>query len=274
MSRLECAMTDSSRTYNSPDSLNRSYAGKGVTEQRRRTLATLAPAPGERILDVGCGSGFLSAELANAVGADGRIVAVDHNPDMVEATRKRCRSLPQVVASEQDVTALEFEDGSFDAVTCNQVLLYVPEVQQAIREMIRVLRPGGRLAILETDWRTGVIHSEDPELSETILRAWDQVVASPNLPVRLRRLMIDAGLSMEQVEAIPMLETDYDPDDFLASSLEWIAMAGVKNGDIDQQTADRWVDGVHALGRQDAWFSCVNRFLFCGRKPSRTRGDG
>ena len=92
----------------------------------------------QRFLDAGCGMGELAERVQRELAAE--VVAVDISPRMVELTRAR-----GVDASEADVQALPFEDDSFDCVAANWVLYHVPDLDRGVRELARVLRPGGRL---------------------------------------------------------------------------------------------------------------------------------
>lgn len=92
----------------------------------------------QRFLDVGCGMGELAERVQHQVGVE--VVAVDISPRMVELTRAR-----GVDASVADVQALPFEDNSFDCVAANWVLYHVPDLDLGVRELARVIRPGGRL---------------------------------------------------------------------------------------------------------------------------------
>ncbi len=249
-----------------PASLNRSYGAPEIENQRRVTLAQLELLPGESVLDVGCGSGFLTAEMATAVGERGVVIAVDKSDDMVAATQERCDGMGQVAAHTADVTALPMTDASFTAVTCTQVLLYVDQVEKALNEMMRVLKPGGRLAVLETDWRGVVMASHYPEITDAIFRGWDNTVPSPNLPTRLLPLMRKAGLENVHASAIPLLNTEYDSGSFSVSSLDWMTATARKQGAITDEEANLWRADLETLGSQGGYFFCVNRFLFVGRK--------
>lgn len=92
----------------------------------------------QRFLDVGCGMGELAERVQHEAGVE--VVAVDISPRMVELTRAR-----GVDASVADVQALPFEDDSFDCVAANWVLYHVPDLDLGVRELARVIRPGGRL---------------------------------------------------------------------------------------------------------------------------------
>ena len=147
------------------------YLSPEIVRQRQRTLELLAARPGEHIVDVGCGPGLLTGELAAAVGPAGRVTGIDASTAMLGLARQRCGDLANVRLREGDAAELELEDGSADAVCCTQVLLYVPDHRRAIAEMFRVLKPGGRVLVLETDWRSAVLHSRDEALTEKIIDA-------------------------------------------------------------------------------------------------------
>lgn len=112
-------------------------------------LRRAAPAIGESILDVACGTGLVTVAAARAAGPAGRVVGVDISGQMVDSAgrRARDRGLAQVEFARMDAESLTFADGSFDLALCSLGLMYMPEPERALREMRRVLRPGGRLAI-------------------------------------------------------------------------------------------------------------------------------
>ncbi len=253
--------------HNSPAMLNRSYGSPEIVNQRRVTMSQLSIRAGENVLDIGCGSGFLTLELAGSVGESGSVDALDISREMVDATVERCRGLPQVSVSRGNVTELQMPPESYDAVTCTQVLLYVADVEKALGQMVRVLRPGGRLAVLETDWRGVVMNSSHPGVTDSVFRAWDDTVPSPNLPVRLNRLMRAAGLENIRVTAIPLLNTDYDPGLFSVSTLDWMGSNAVRQGAVTREESRKWQDDLEGLGREGKYFFCVNRFLFIGSRP-------
>jgi len=109
-------------------------------------VAALKPA--ERVLDVACGTGFVARRAAQYVGGDGRVVGVDLNSGMVAAARAASgRDASTIIEWRTgDAAALPFEKGVFDVVLCQQGVQFFPDRLQALREMRRVLRLGGRLA--------------------------------------------------------------------------------------------------------------------------------
>jgi SAM-dependent methyltransferase len=114
-------------------------------------LATAAPQPGERALDVACGGGAVTLRIAAAVAPTGCVVATDLSPNMVAATAAQAvaAGLTNVDAVCCDAEALDV-DGPFDVAMCSLGLMYVPEPGAALGELRRVLRPGGR--VVTTVW--------------------------------------------------------------------------------------------------------------------------
>ena len=149
------------------------YRTVEILRRRRIVRETLAAAPGERILDVGCGPGFYAADLLEDVGPSGSIVGVDRSPQMLGAARQRNEAKRNASFLEGEATAPPVEDGSFDAALCVQVLEYVPDTVAALTAMRRALRPGGRLLVWDVDWSTVSLHSTDPARTARVLEAWD-----------------------------------------------------------------------------------------------------
>ena len=126
------------------------YLTPDVVEQRCRTLRALNPRPAERVLDIGSGPGLLAHDIAASVGAEGAVVGVDLSEAMLEMSRSRCQALPWARFEHGDATALRFDAQSFDAAVCTQVYEYVEDVPSALAQLYRVLRPGGRVVIIDS----------------------------------------------------------------------------------------------------------------------------
>lgn len=116
---------------------------------QRRMLQLAALTPGERVLDVACGTGLVTLPAAEAVAAGGSVLATDISDEMVRSVRDAAaaRGLGRVTAQRMEAERLELPDGAFDAALCALGLMYVPDPLQALREIHRVLRPGGRVAL-------------------------------------------------------------------------------------------------------------------------------
>jgi ubiquinone/menaquinone biosynthesis C-methylase UbiE len=118
---------------------------------RERLHSVLQPEPGERILEIGPGTGYYTLDMAEWVGADGTIEIFDLQQEFLDHTMRRAseRGLDNVAPTQGDATALPYEEGAMDAVVLTAVLGEIPDPSAALREIRRVLKPSGRLVVGE-----------------------------------------------------------------------------------------------------------------------------
>jgi arsenite methyltransferase len=225
-----------------------------MSVRRSAVVQALNLRPGERILEAGCGGGAYTYETARFVGPAGRVCAIDVSPDQIAAASERCRDVPWVECRVADVTALPFADGEFDAAFAVQVLEYVPELDDALREIGRVLRPGGRAVILSTNWSSLVWHSDHPQRMTRVLDAWTEHAYLSDLPAvvgpRLRR----AGLEPHRQTPVPMLNTSYQEHavSFWLARLIRAFVVG-RNG-ITETEGDAWLHEFDDLEAREEYF--------------------
>lgn len=126
-----------------------------VERYKRRSHQLMNLQEGHRVLDVGCGLGDDVMALVAQVGATGQVIGIDQSTTMIEqATARQGIQGRPVEFHVMDARNMTFDDNSFDAVRSDRVLQHIPDVHLAIKEMIRVLKPGGIIVLNETDWGT------------------------------------------------------------------------------------------------------------------------
>jgi SAM-dependent methyltransferase len=245
--------------------IERTYLTPDVVAQRGAVLDALALAQGERVLDIGVGPGLLAVELASAVGPDGFVAGIDVSESMLELARGRSYDAP-IELTTASATSLPFTDRAFDAVVSTQVLEYVPEIDEALAEAARVLKPGGRLLILDTDWDSIVWRNSDHERMRRVLTVWDEHLADPHLPRTLRGSLAAAGFEPGVVAVIPLLNAGYDENTYSAGILRIIEAFVAGRGGLAAEEAAAWASDLRSLGAD--YFFSLNRYLFVARKPA------
>ena len=249
------------------------YLTPDVVAQRGQVLSMMNPRPGEAALDIGVGPGLLAYDLARMVGDDGRVVGVDVSPAMLTLARTRLAALPQADVVEADATALGLESEAFDLAVSTQVYEYVADMAGALKELHRVLRPGGRALILDTDWDSVVWHSNDHDRMTRVLACWDAHLVDPHLPATLGGKLQAAGFEVQRCEIIPMLSASYQPYSYGAGIMRGIhgfvrgvVRAGGEGHGLSPEEVQAWYDDQMGLIERGGFFFSVNRYAFVARR--------
>jgi arsenite methyltransferase len=237
------------------------YNKRDILRRRALVHEALGAQPGERILDAGCGPGFYVAEILERVGPEGSVVGVDASAPMLGVAAKRCEGHDNVAFHEGDVTALPVGDADFDRALCVQVLEYVADIPAALGELLRVLRPGGRVVIWDVDWATVSWHSEDPARMQRCLRAWDGHLTDPSLPRTLAARMRDAGFNDVELEGHVFATDDLTEETYAGALVPLMA------GYVGTDEAHEWAEEQRELqARGESYFACI-QFRFSGTRP-------
>ena len=230
-------------------------------------LKLLAPEPGCRLLEIGCGTGENSRILARHVGSGGRVVGVDVSATMVETARRRSRdSLLPTEFHVADAGSLDFADESFDAACADRVFQHVEAPEQAVREMARVVRSGGRIVVSEPDWGTLVVDHPDQKLVRRVLRALCDQVRQGWIGRRLPTLFKSAGLEVLAAQAYTLTIDNLD----LADELFGLTAAAVRAYEAEDLTGEetaQWIASLRAAAAKDRFFSSLTGFMVCGQRP-------
>jgi SAM-dependent methyltransferase len=205
----------------------------------RRTVERIDLRPGERVLDVCSGSGGSALPAAEMVGANGYVVAVDLAGRLIDLARAKAeaRHLKNIEFHIDDMLALGYPDHSFDAVVCVFGIFFVPDMSEAVGELWRMVKPGGRLAI--TTWGPNlfepangafweVIEGERPDLHR-VFNPWDRI----SEPDGLRQMLAEAGVHQVDILAETGTHPLNEPEDW------WkIAMGSGYRGTLQQLAPD------------------------------------
>lgn len=231
-------------------------------EIRAAYLDLLDIAPGERVLDVGCGSGAVLRDLARRVAPSGRAVGVDPSPMMLQIAGELASEagLNELVdLREGDARALPFPDDEFDVVLAVTSLSHVPDGERAVPELRRVTRPGGRVSVFDGDGDSMIVSHPDRSLTRRIVAARsDHQFANSWLARRLPGLFREAGLQNIRLRAFTAF--DHDLQGWSGIQAGRAAAIAVEAGAISEDERQRWLEQLRveeAAGRFTAgltWF--------------------
>lgn len=242
------------------DYLDTVTAQSEMQRYKRKTYQLVGAYSGRQLLDVGCGTGDDVLALAELVGPGGRVVGIDRSAGLIEEARGRLlgRRLPAEFLT-GDVHDLPFPDASFDGVRADRVFMHLPDPARALAEMVRVVRPGGRVVIREPDWDTLAVDAPDPALTRQIFHQhFDRGIRHPTIGRQLYRLCKEAGLdAVEVADTSTLVLTDFAT----ANALYGIAPAA------QAARADDWLGQIEQWAAQGRFFSAVTGFTVVGSKP-------
>jgi ubiquinone/menaquinone biosynthesis C-methylase UbiE len=207
MGQLEDAREKAIATYNAAADSYDDAANSFWDRFGRRTIEGLRLARGAAVLDVCCGSGASAIPAAQAVGRDGSVLGIDLAERLLEVARTKAKSmgLQNIEFRIGDMLDLGLPEASFDAVVCVFGIFFVPDMTAAVRELWKVVRPGGKLGI--TTWGPrffepgntafwNAVRDVAPDLHKAF-NPWDRICD----PQSVRRLLADAGIAHSEVMA-------------------------------------------------------------------------
>jgi SAM-dependent methyltransferase len=239
-------------------------------EARAAYLGLLNVAEGDRVLDVGCGSGVVTREIARRVGPTGCAVGVDPSPALLAIARDLAEVEGlggRVELQEGSALALPFADGAFDVAIAVTALSHMPGAEGAIPEMARVVRPGGRMGVFDLDTdMTSVTHPDRVLTRRIIAAASDANAVDGWLSRRLPLLFVRAGLLHVRARGFFLLDTD--PRGFYAGLAERAAESALKVGAITESECRGWLEALHAEQARGPVIAGRLHIFVWGRKPA------
>ena len=240
-----------------------------VLRLRDEALAALAPAPGECAIDIGCGTGAEVRRLAALVGPQGRAVGVEPHRDLrAEAKRRAADEGSAAEFVDGDALALPFEDGSVDLVRSERVFQHLPDPEGALAEIVRVLAPGGRVAVTDSDWGTMVWSPGDQDVISRLNESARSRMANPFAGRRLRAQFAHAGLTVDpEIGSGAVIMPDIfltDPQNLRANTA-----AAVEAGDITADEAEALERTLVEAAHRGEAFAAVTMFTVVGRQTDR-----
>lgn len=235
--------------------------------RKRHTFELLQVQKGHQVLDVGCGLGDDVVALAQLVGSHGRVVGVDSSEAMISEARRRTEGLNLPVEYRVgDAHSLDFADNTFDGCRAERIFVHLDNPRQALREMIRVVRRGAPVVVLDPDFGTLAVNSEDRAVTRTILNFLCDSLRNGWMGRCLPALFQEAALTDVAVFADTAILTDYA----LANEiwrLRETAERAQEAGVISAAQAASWLGELERASQAGRFFGAITVFVVSGRKP-------
>lgn len=226
-------------------------------------IHVLSPKKGEHILEVGSGSGILSRLVASHLASGGHVTGIDISPEIINLSREYAQkeNLDNMITFEVgDAKNVKYPDGIFDAAFAARLLLYLEDPEDIVIELNRVVKPGGRIVLMEWDFETLVVDHSDRELTRRILHWRNDNIDGNNWSGReIYRLMNMGGL--DEVSIFPVVTTTTEEKSSLTQSL-WHAAANALEQDIiTKEEHGSWVEEIESKIKNQQYFAGIVYFI-------------
>lgn len=242
-----------------------SHAQPTAQSYKDAMMEHLAVQVGAKVLDVGCGTGQDTLDLAQVVGPYGHVVGIDHSETMLEVARTRAAQtqLPvdYVLA---DATRLPFEDASFDGCQASRVLVHLHDPERAVAEMVRVARPGARIVVADGDLDLVAIDIPDRTLARKVIHAACDQMVQGWIGRQVPRLFHAAGLRALRVEG-RLMPLDYA---FFQLAFRGIVQRAQTAGAVSEEDVTCFWKALEQAEQEQRFFARVGGFVVSGQKPA------
>jgi ubiquinone/menaquinone biosynthesis C-methylase UbiE len=218
----------------------------GIKSVRAETAKRLNIVSSNKVLDAGCGIGGATFPIADIVGPTGFTAGIDISSAMIEAAKLRAGGQPGLEFRVGDACTIPFADEFFDAARTERLFLYLPNRLAAIHEMKRVVKPGGRVCLVDTDIDSTAIYSKKPAIARKMTSIVAASMPNPNSARELPALGKQAGLKDIKTETFALAT----PHEFflraIAAALLNAAGGSVPRSEVDEFLAEQ--ASLHASG--------------------------
>jgi ubiquinone/menaquinone biosynthesis C-methylase UbiE len=226
------------------DSLDSIRKVRALAAQRMNLAA------GHKVLDLGCGIGGATFPIADVVGPSGLAAGVDISLAMVEAARKRAGNRQGLDFRVGEATAIPFPDKFFDSARCERVFLYLPDRLAALQEMMRVVKPSGRICLVDTEIDSTAIYSKNSKLTRKMTSLITASMPNGNSGRELPAFARQAGLKDVQTDCLAITT----PYEFFQRFAVGTVLKAAEDGIVPSSEVEEWLTEQQMLHERGEFF--------------------
>jgi ubiquinone/menaquinone biosynthesis C-methylase UbiE len=261
------ASVDQADTADLVDRLDTMHTLDIFRSYKRETFDLMRLGPGSHAADLGCGTGEDARRMLDIVGPAGGITGFDMSAAMLAEAGARHGDAARLRFVSSSADRLDAPDASFDAIRADRVLTHVPDTDAALREMVRVVKPGGRVVVSEPDMPGCWVTNKHHGVSMRVLQVIAESCVQPYLARELYHGFLDAGLTDVTLLLRPLVV--YEPE-AAANILKFdgAMRSMIGEGQLDPAEAQDWLADFEERRRSGRFMAGVTIFIAAGTKPA------
>lgn len=244
-------------------------AARLLQQAKQRSYDFMQIQPGHKVLDVGCGPGTDTIALGRLVGPTGHVSGVDYDAAMVAEANLRTESSAGsawVAHRQADASALPWGANEFDACRSERLFQHLFNPEQALAEMVRVTKPGGRVVVLDTDWGSFSIDTEETDIERRLARVYvERCLHNGYSGRQLYRLFKRQNLEDLNIEMLPTFVTSYAVARQIVL-LDRTEKEALATGVVTEHELKRWHISLERADAEGVFFCSASVVLVGGQK--------
>jgi ubiquinone/menaquinone biosynthesis C-methylase UbiE len=241
--------------------LNEQYAKSPILRLcKHRTLEMADIQDGHMVLDVGCGTGVDAIQMATLVGQSGHVFGIDLSQEMILSAQKNAAAVDLPITFRcSSIYQLEFENSFFDRCRADKTFQHLSDPRAALKEMIRVTKPGGKIIIADPDHDSLIIDTPFTDVNQRFTRFRSAHMPQGGIAHQMYGICKELGLVNVYVDALTHVYTDYEEKKVTSPYLEEIWVAE-QHGVVSHEEAEKWAAYVLEAIESER-FMCMQTYV-------------
>lgn len=246
--------------------LTKATANHQIRTYKQDSYEGLNLSLGDRVLDAGCGLGDDVLALAEIVGPIGEVIGIDNSASLIAEARTNATDVSGVRFAVQDIYAINFDAAAFDASRADRILQHLARPQDALDELVRVTKPGGRVSVIDPDWTALRMDVPENDPVNEVLDATYSIVEHPAMGRELYRRFQEAGLEDLAIDPFVITTTDFESVYEMAEIDVWLARLEEAN-EINSDRIATWTSTLQRADANGSFFASLPAYHVSGRVP-------